>query len=120
MLHERESSADLSPAKTARGSTRLRADPCLEFRRRDRAATELLPRTRRQVHYSSARFAYCMSNEEISFKCLSCGGDEVRVFYEARSVPVNSVLLISNRERALTFPTGDIRLGFCADCGFIF
>ena len=61
-----------------------------------------------------------MSNEEISFKCLSCGGDEVRVFYEARSVPVNSVLLISNRERALTFPTGDIRLGFCADCGFIF
>ncbi|HXM35599.1 MAG TPA: class I SAM-dependent methyltransferase [Pyrinomonadaceae bacterium] len=44
----------------------------------------------------------------------------MRVFYESLSVPVNSVLLLSSREQALTFPTGDIRLGFCEGCGFIY
>ena len=52
--------------------------------------------------------------------CPSCGCDQVRVFYEALSAPVNSVLLLSSREQALTFPTGDIRLGFCDVCGFIY
>jgi hypothetical protein len=52
--------------------------------------------------------------------CPSCGCDQVRVFYEAPSAPVNSVLLLSSREQALTFPTGDIRLGFCEVCGFIY
>jgi SAM-dependent methyltransferase len=52
--------------------------------------------------------------------CPSCRGDRVALFYEALSVPVNSVLLLSSRERALSFPTGDIRLGFCEDCGFIY
>lgn len=52
--------------------------------------------------------------------CPSCGCDQVRVFYEALSAPVNSVLLLSSREQALTFPTGDIRLGFCEVCGFIY
>lgn len=51
--------------------------------------------------------------------CPSCGCDQVQVFYEALSAPVNSVLLLSSREQALTFPTGDIRLGFCDGCGFI-
>ena len=54
------------------------------------------------------------------FICPSCGCDQVRVFYESLSVPVNSVLLLSSREQALTFPTGDIRLGFCEGCGFIY
>ena len=54
------------------------------------------------------------------FICPSCGCDQVRVFYEVLSAPVNSVLLISSREQALTFPTGDIRLGFCENCGFIY
>ena len=52
--------------------------------------------------------------------CPCCGGDQVRVFYEALSAPVNSVLLLPSREQALTFPTGDIRLGFCEVCGFIY
>jgi hypothetical protein len=52
--------------------------------------------------------------------CPSCGCDQVRVFYEAQSAPVNSVLLLSSREQALTFPTGNIRLGFCEVCGFIY
>jgi C-methyltransferase C-terminal domain/Methyltransferase domain len=62
-----------------------------------------------------------MTHSEPSlFICPSCGCDQVRVFYESWSVPVNSVLLLSSREQALTFPTGDIRLGFCEVCGFIY
>src|SRR5579864_7502423 len=53
-------------------------------------------------------------------KCPSCRGERVRIFYEAPSAPVNSVLLLPRREEALAFPTGDVRLGFCRDCGFIY
>jgi SAM-dependent methyltransferase len=52
--------------------------------------------------------------------CPSCGGDQVGTFYEALSAPVNSVLLLSSREQALGFPTGDVRLAFCEACGFIY
>jgi SAM-dependent methyltransferase len=52
--------------------------------------------------------------------CPCCGSAGIRVFYEADNVPVNSVLLMATREEATGFPTGDIRLGFCDDCGFIY
>ena len=52
--------------------------------------------------------------------CPSCACDRVEIFYEAPSAPVNSVLLLSSREQALTFPTGEVRLGFCEVCGFIY
>jgi hypothetical protein len=41
------------------------------------------------------------------------------VFYELKNVPVNSVLLLSNRQEALGFPRGDVILSFCQSCGFI-
>jgi SAM-dependent methyltransferase len=41
-------------------------------------------------------------------------------FYEVLGVPTNSCLLIEDRARALGFPTGDIVLAVCNDCGFIF
>jgi SAM-dependent methyltransferase len=41
------------------------------------------------------------------------------MFHELESVPVHSVLLLSTREEALNYPTGDIVLGFCPACGFI-
>lgn len=52
--------------------------------------------------------------------CPCCGGRRVDVFYEVTRVPVNSVLQLPTREEALSFPTGDIALGFCADCGFVY
>lgn len=52
--------------------------------------------------------------------CFSCGSPETFVFYEADGIPVNSCLLISTREEALSFPRGDMRLAFCASCGFVF
>lgn len=41
-------------------------------------------------------------------------------FYEVTGIPTNSCLLIENRTRALDFPTGDIVLAVCTECGFIF
>jgi SAM-dependent methyltransferase len=56
----------------------------------------------------------------INLTCPSCGAAKVRLFYEVLAAPVNSVLLLPTREEALSLPTGDIRLGFCPDCGFIY
>ena len=51
--------------------------------------------------------------------CLCCGSAGMSVFYELKSVPVHSVLLMPTRETALNYPKGDIVLGFCHSCGFI-
>jgi hypothetical protein len=50
--------------------------------------------------------------------CRSTGS--CHPFYEVLRVPTNSCLLIGDRARALDFPTGDIMLAVCANCGFIF
>ena len=54
-----------------------------------------------------------------SERCHSCGSEGLEIFYELDGIPVHSCLMVSNREDALTFPTGDLRLGFCTSCGFI-
>ncbi|NOK63670.1 MAG: methyltransferase domain-containing protein [Chloroflexi bacterium AL-W] len=54
-----------------------------------------------------------------SFTCPSCNTDGMRVFYEAERVPAHSVLLMPDRETAVNYPRGDIRLAFCPQCGFI-
>jgi hypothetical protein len=57
--------------------------------------------------------------QAIKSSCPSCGKSAMSVFYEVRGVPVNSVLLLPTREEAVSFPKGDIVLGFCDQCGFI-
>ena len=52
-------------------------------------------------------------------RCRVCGTDSVSAFYHVKNVPVHSCLLLSNREEAMGFPRRDIRLGFCAFCGFV-
>ncbi|MGR9115418.1 MAG: class I SAM-dependent methyltransferase [Gammaproteobacteria bacterium] len=51
--------------------------------------------------------------------CPSCENGEMQVFYEAKSVPANSCILLSSQEEAKSYPRGDVRLGFCPECGFI-
>ena len=51
--------------------------------------------------------------------CPSCKTASVSAFYEARNVPINSCLMFSNHEEAVSFPRGDVILGFCETCGFI-
>lgn len=51
--------------------------------------------------------------------CPSCLSNGMQVFHQLQNVPVHSVLNIPTREEALTFPKGNISLGFCKHCGFI-
>jgi SAM-dependent methyltransferase len=62
------------------------------------------------------------SESSVSTKtcCPSCGSNNISVFYRLEGVPVQSVLLVSTREAAIDYPKGDIVLGFCHSCGFIF
>jgi SAM-dependent methyltransferase len=43
----------------------------------------------------------------------------MQIFYRVERVPTNSCILLPTREEALSYPRGDIRLGFCRACGFI-
>ena len=54
-----------------------------------------------------------------SITCPNCGSKGMLIFYEAKGVPVHSVLLMPTREEALAYPKGRIELGFCDTCGFI-
>ncbi|MCA8959917.1 MAG: methyltransferase domain-containing protein [Planctomycetes bacterium] len=55
----------------------------------------------------------------MSFRCQACHSANVRIFYEVERIPVHSCLMVSTRDEAIDFPRGDLRLGHCADCGFI-
>ncbi|HUZ34065.1 MAG TPA: class I SAM-dependent methyltransferase [Xanthobacteraceae bacterium] len=52
--------------------------------------------------------------------CPNCGSERCVGFYAVHGVPTNSCLLVSDRQQALDFQTGDIALSFCQTCGFIF
>ncbi len=54
-----------------------------------------------------------------SASCPACGSTNLTTFYEVNGAPVHSVLLHFDRDEALNYPTGDIRLAFCPSCGFI-
>jgi SAM-dependent methyltransferase len=51
--------------------------------------------------------------------CPSCNTPGMSVFYEVKDVPVNSCALSSDYNEAISFPLGDVVLGFCKTCGFI-
>ena len=53
-------------------------------------------------------------------KCPVCNATHVSIFVEILNVPVHCNRLWSSREDARRAPRGDIRLGFCKDCGHIF
>ncbi len=52
-------------------------------------------------------------------ECPGCGSAESLEFYSQSGAPVHSVLLFATREAAVEYPRGEIRLAFCARCGFI-
>jgi hypothetical protein len=56
----------------------------------------------------------------MNYQCKSCGSNQVKTFYEVKQIPVHSVLLMRTRDEAIRYPKGEIQLGFCEDCGFIY
>jgi SAM-dependent methyltransferase len=55
----------------------------------------------------------------MKYRCPSCFGEEIRIFYEIDDLPVHSVLLLQTREEALNLRKGNIKLGLCRSCGFV-
>ena len=51
--------------------------------------------------------------------CPSCESTGLSLFYRVTKVPAHSVLIFSTESDARQFPKGDIELGFCLHCGFI-
>lgn len=51
--------------------------------------------------------------------CPNCHAGRMEIFHTAKGVPTNSCILMESREEALAYPTGDITLGFCDQCGFV-
>lgn len=51
--------------------------------------------------------------------CPNCENGTLEDFYEVKSIPVHSVLLMPSRDHALGYPQRDLKLGFCPTCGFI-
>ncbi len=53
-------------------------------------------------------------------RCPNCESTHFSIFHRIHDVPVHSCLLLDNEAEARAFPTGDIALGLCETCGFIF
>ena len=54
-----------------------------------------------------------------SHLCPNCGAQELSIFYEAKNAPVHSCVMLPTQQEALAFPSGEIALGLCRECGFI-
>jgi hypothetical protein len=53
-------------------------------------------------------------------RCPVCGFADIRAFISISQVPVYCNLLWATREAAVAVPKGDIDLGFCRNCGYIY
>lgn len=54
-----------------------------------------------------------------AYACAACDSTNTIAFHTQHSIPTNSCLLLADREEAESYPTGDMELHFCSDCGFI-
>ena len=52
--------------------------------------------------------------------CPACASSHTRSFYRLEGIPIHSCVLLDDPESAREFPTGDLELAACKDCGFIF
>ncbi|MBL8056982.1 MAG: methyltransferase domain-containing protein, partial [Anaerolineales bacterium] len=51
--------------------------------------------------------------------CPACGAAAGPAFYSLAGAPVHSVLLLETRAAAVGYPRGELQLGLCERCGFI-
>ena len=51
--------------------------------------------------------------------CPSCGSGGMTPFYSVGSVPVHSCIMFSTDAEAREFPRGNIEIGNCSECGFV-
>lgn len=52
--------------------------------------------------------------------CPSCESSRLGTFLEQKEIPTNSYLMLRDQNEALNYPTGNMALTLCDDCGYIF
>lgn len=52
--------------------------------------------------------------------CPACLGSDLTKILTQEAIPAHSCLLMSDRQEAIDFPTGDMALTACRSCGFVF
>ncbi len=60
------------------------------------------------------------TGKDAQLACPNCASVGVHTFYSVNDIPVHSCLLMPTRDAALNYPRGDLKLGFCRTCGFVF
>jgi len=51
--------------------------------------------------------------------CPNCNGNRLKSFFTLNEIPVHSNIMLKSKKEALNFPTGNLKLAYCTDCGFI-
>ncbi|HQZ14226.1 MAG TPA: class I SAM-dependent methyltransferase [Acidimicrobiia bacterium] len=52
--------------------------------------------------------------------CPTCQSSKLGTFLEQKEIPTNSYLMLRDQDQALSYPTGNMALTLCDDCGYIF
>lgn len=55
----------------------------------------------------------------IAPSCPNCGAGEMKEFYSVDNIPVHSCELVYTQQEAQDFPSGNLSLSLCSQCGFI-
>ena len=56
----------------------------------------------------------------VPITCPVCSSANVEIFFEMKDIPVHCNVLLATREEAVSAPRGDMKLGFCHECGHIY
>ena len=71
------------------------------------------------VHEHEAKLAAARRTAD-GFTCPACNQATMNIFYQVPAVPTNSCILLDSEDEAVNFPTGEVKLGHCPSCGFIY
>ena len=58
-------------------------------------------------------------NDFTNKQCPNCQSHAMSLIYTVERIPVYTVVLLRDVETAVNFPAGDVKLGYCPNCGFI-
>lgn len=72
-----------------------------------------------EFHQSQRRLSVLGSDLAADLPCPNCNSPGMRSVYEVRNVPAHCCVLFADEQAARAHPRRDLRLGFCASCGFL-
>src|SRR5580704_3076986 len=56
---------------------------------------------------------------DMSVRCPNCKSQGMEIVYGIDNIPVHSTIQLADRAKALAFPTGNLKLGYCPACAFL-